>query len=340
MKDQVLEAEVGAIILATGYKTFEAGRVPEYGYGRLTNVYTTLEVERLVNASGPTQGEIVLRDGTKPKRVGIIHCVGSRDRRHNLYCSNVCCMLALKMAHLIKERTGAEIFTFYVDMRTAFKGYEEFYDRILAEGVQFIRGRVAEVSDVAMTPAEEGKLVIQVEDTLIGVVRRIPTDMVVLAVGLEARTDAADVSRRFNISCSQGGWFLERHPKLGPVSTFSDGIFLAGTCQGPKDIPETVAQAGAAAAEALALVDRGYIEVEPNYAWVEENVCSGCKTCIPLCMFNAISLDQEKKIAVINKALCKGCGTCVAACPSGAAQQHLFTDEEVYQEIEGILSYV
>lgn len=339
MKDEIQETEVGAIILATGYDTLDARRIPEYGYGRLTNVYTTLELERLVNASGPTQGEIVLRDGTKPKRVGIIHCVGSRDRRYNLYCSNVCCMLALKMAHLVKERTGAEVFNFYVDMRTAFKGYEEFYDRILAEGVQFIRGRVAEVSDVAMTPSEEGRLVIQVEDTLVGVVRRIPMDMVILAVALEARCGAQDVSRLFNISCSQGGWFLERHPKLGPVSTFSDGIFLAGACQGPKDIPETVAQAGAAAAEVLSLVDRGYIEVEPNYAWIDENTCSGCKTCIPLCIFNAISFDKDKKIAVINKALCKGCGTCVAACPSGTAQQHLFTDDEIYKEIEGVLRY-
>jgi heterodisulfide reductase subunit A len=340
MEDEFREIEVGAIILATGYQLMEAAGLPEYGYGRFPNVYTTLELERLVNASGPTGGEIVLRDGTKPKRVGIIHCVGSRDRRYHLYCSNVCCMLALKMAHLVKERTGAEVFNFYVDMRTAFKGYEEFYDRILQEGVQFVRGRVAEVTDAAMVPSEKGKLIIQVEDTLVGMVRRIPTDMVILALALEARQSAEQVSRLFNISCSQGGWFLERHPKLGPVSTFSDGIFLAGACQGPKDIPETVAQAGAAAAEALALVDRGYIEVEPNTAWIDENACSGCKTCIPLCMFNAITYDKEKKIAVINEALCKGCGTCVATCPSSAAQQNLFTDEEIYHEIEGVLKYV
>jgi heterodisulfide reductase subunit A len=340
MQDEIRDIEVGAIILATGYQLMEAAGLPEYGYGKFPNVYTTLELERLVNASGPTGGEIVLRDGTKPKRVGIIHCVGSRDRRYHLYCSNVCCMLALKMAHLVKERTGAEVFNFYVDMRTAFKGYEEFYDRILQEGVQFIRGRVAEVTDAAMTRSEEGKLIIQVEDTLVGMVRRIPTDMVILALALEARESAEQVSRLFNISCSQGGWFLERHPKLGPVSTFSDGIFLAGACQGPKDIPETVAQAGAAAAEALALVDRGYIEVEPNTAWVDENACSGCKTCIPLCMFNAITYDKEKKIAVINEALCKGCGTCVATCPSSAAQQNLFTDDEICQEIEGVLKYV
>ena len=302
-------------------------------------MYTTLDIERLVNASGPTGGELRLRDGSTPKVAGVIHCVGSRDRRFNPYCSNVCCMGALKMAHLIKERTGAEVFNFYVDMRTAFKGYEEFYDQILSEGVQFVRGRVAEVTDWAMIEEEKGKLIIRVEDTLVGVARRIPVDMVVLAIGLEPQADAPEVQRCFNISCSNEGFFLERHPKLGPVFTFTDGIFLAGACQGPKDIPETVAQAGAAAAEALALVDRGFVEIEPNTAWIDEDVCSGCKTCIPLCPFKAISRDEERGIAVINEALCKGCGTCVAACPSGAAQQNLFTDEQIYEEIEGVLSY-
>jgi len=337
--DELIEIDVGAIIIATGYKVFDARRIPQYGYGRFTNVYTTLEIERLVNASGPTGGELILRDGTLPKVVGVVHCVGSRDRRFNPYCSNVCCMGALKMAHLIKERTGAEVFNFYVDMRTAFKGYEEFYDQILSEGVQFVRGRVAEVTDWAMTEEEKGKLIIRVEDTLVGVARRIPVDMVVLAVGLEPQADAPEIQRCFNISCSNEGFFLERHPKLGPVSTFTDGIFLAGACQGPKDIPETVAQAGAAAAEALSLVDRGFVEIEPNTAWIDEDVCSGCKTCIPLCPFKAIKRDEERGIAVINEALCKGCGTCVAACPSGAAQQNLFTDEQIYEEIEGVLSY-
>jgi len=338
-EDEILDVDVGAIIIATGYQPFNARKIPEYGYGRFDNVYTTLEIERLVNASGPTGGEIILRDGSVPKSVGIIHCVGSRDRRFNPWCSNVCCMGALKAAHLVKERTGAEVFNFYVDMRTAFKGYEEFYDQVLAEGVQFIRGRVAEVTDWAMTPAEQGKLVIRVEDTLIGVARRIPVDMVVLAVGLEPQPDSGSVTRTFNISCSPEGFFLERHPKLGPVSTFTDGVFLAGACQGPKDIPETVAQAGAAAAEALCLVDRGFVDIEPNTAWIEEEFCSGCKTCIPLCPFHAIERDEEKGVAVINEALCKGCGTCVAACPSGAARQNLFTDEQIYEEIEGVLSY-
>ncbi|MHB9110198.1 MAG: FAD-dependent oxidoreductase [Armatimonadota bacterium] len=339
-QEEIKEVKVGAIVLATGFQAFDAHRVAQYGYGKYENVYTSLELERLVNASGPTGGEIHLRDGSKPKSVGIIHCVGSRDDKTNKYCSRVCCMYSLKLAHLVKERTGAEVYNFYIDMRTPGKGYEEFYDKLLKEDVHFIRGRAAEVTDAPQVKSEEGKLVIRAEDTLIGVVRRIPVDMVVLSVGLEPRADADDVRRLFNISCSHEGWFLERHPKLAPVNTFTDGIFLAGSCQGPKDIPDTVAQAGAAAAEALVLIDRGHVELEPNTAFIEEEKCSGCKTCVNMCPYSAISFDAEKFVAVVNEALCKGCGTCVAACPSGSAQQHLFTDEQIFDEIEGVLSYV
>jgi len=334
-----VELEVGTIVLATGFKPFDARRITEYGYGTYPNVYTSLEVERLLNASGPTQGEVALRDGTRPAAVGIIHCVGSRDVRYNAYCSRVCCMYSLKLAHLIRERSGAEVYNFYIDMRTPGKGYEEFYEKLLKEGMHLIRGRVAEVTDWAMSPEEEGRLVIRVEDTLVGTVRRIPVDMVVLAVGLEPQGDAEDVRRLFNIGCGPEGFFTERHPKLAPVSTFTDGVFLAGACQGPKDIPDSVAQAGAAAAEALALIDRGAVELEPSTAFVDAAACSGCRTCVPLCPFAAITLDEARKIAEVNEVLCKGCGICVAACPSGAIQQHLFTDEQVLAEIEGVLAY-
>jgi heterodisulfide reductase subunit A len=249
-------------------------------------------------------------------------------------------MYSLKLAHLIKERTDAEVFNFYIDVRTPGKGYEEFYDRLLEEGIHFIRGRVAEVTDWAMSKEEEGKLVIRAEDTLAGFVRRIPVDMVVLAVGLEPHDDAQDVRRMFNITCSTEGFFLEKHPKLAPVETFSDGIFLAGGCQGPKDIPDTVAQAGAAAAEALALIDKGFIELDPNTAQILEEECSGCKSCIPLCPYKAISFVEETKKAQINEALCKGCGVCVASCPSGSIKQNLFEDEEIFSEIEEILANV
>jgi len=328
--------EVGTIILATGFFAFNAKRIPYYGYGTYPNVYTALEVERLVNAAGPTGGDIVLRDGRKPKTVGVVHCVGSRDVNTNRYCSRVCCMYSLKLAHLIKEKTEAEVFNFYIDMRTPGKGFEEFYNRVAEEGTIFIRGRVA---DVYPDPSGDGRLMIVAEDTLMSTVRRIPVDMVVLSTGLEPQPDAQEVRRRFHISCSGEGFFLERHPKLAPVSTFTDGIFLAGCCQGPKDIPDTVAQAGAAAAEALALIDIGYVEQEPYTAQVLEEACSGCKTCIPLCPYRAISLVEEKKKATINEVLCKGCGTCVASCPSGSIVQNLFEDEEIFEEVEGLLAY-
>lgn len=338
-KEEIKEFEVGNIIVATGFKTFDPDRTPEFGYGRYPNVYTSLEVERLVNASGPTGGEVMLRDGTKPKAVGIVHCVGSRDHKTNRWCSRVCCMYSMKLAHLIKEQTDAEIFNFYIDVRAPGKGYEEFYEKLQEEGVHFIRGKVAEVTDAANAPEEEGKLVLRVEDTLAGFVRRIPVDMVVLSTGLEPQEDASDIRRLFNISCSSEGFFLERHPKLAPVNTTTEGVYLAGCCQGPKDIPDTVAQAGAAASEALCLIDKGYVEMEPMTSFVVEDDCSGCKTCLSMCPYSAITRSEEKGIAEINEALCKGCGVCVSACPSGSITQNLFEDQEIYSEIEQVLAY-
>lgn len=333
-KEKFLELEVGTIIVATGFEAFDAARIPYYGWGVYPNVFTALEVERLVNASGPTNGAIVLRNGAKPTSVAIVHCVGSRDENTNRYCSRVCCMYSLKLAHLIHERTEAQVYNFYIDMRTAGKGFEEFYQRVQAEGTNFIRGKVA---DVYPAPEGSGQLIVQAEDTLLGMVREIPVDMVVLSTGLEPRRDAAQLNRLFNISCSADGWFMERHPKLAPVNTMNDGVFLAGACQGPKDIPDTVAQAGAAAAGALALIHKRVIEVEPNTAYIDEELCSGCQICIGLCPYSAIHFDAANQVAVLNEPLCKGCGVCAAACPSGAAQQHLFRDEQLFAEIEGVL---
>jgi heterodisulfide reductase subunit A len=330
-KPRIEQIKVGAIILATGFHTFDARRIPAYGYDRYPGVYTSLEVERLLNASGPTNGELVMRDGSHPRRVAIVHCVGSRDANTNAYCSRVCCMYSLKLAHLVRERSGAEVTEFYIDLRTPGKGYEEFYEKIQKEGTRFVRGRVAQVTE------EDGALVVHATDTILGKVRRVPVDMVILAVGMEPQPDAEDVRRLFNIGCGAEGFFTERHPKLAPVSTFTDGIFLAGACQGPKDIPDTVAQAGAAAAEVLAMVDRGSVEIEPATAFIDAAVCSGCRTCVGMCPFSAISFDAATNVATVNEVLCKGCGTCVAACPSGAAQQRLFTDAEIFAELEGLL---
>jgi len=336
--EEELELDIGTIIIATGFKTFDPRRIRELGYGVLPNVISGLEFELMNRADGYTEGEVVMENGEEPKSIGILHCVGSRDKNYNRYCSRVCCMYSLKFAHLIKEKTGAEVFQFYIDMRTFGKGYEEFYDRVLEEGVFFVRGRGAEVTNVAERPEEVGKLVVCCEDTLIGAYRRVPVDMVVLATGLEAREDADEVRRTFGISCGAEGFFTEKHAKLAPVSTTTDGVFLAGACQGPKDIPDAVAQGSAAAAQALVLMDKGLVEIEPITSVIDEDVCCGCKICIGLCPYTAISFDEEKSVSVVNEALCKGCGTCVAACTTGAANQRHFKNEQILAEIEGVLS--
>jgi len=338
MEDEIVEVEVGNIIVATGYDAFDPTPIYSYGYGRLDNVLTAMEFERMINASGPTAGEVFLKDGSHPKTVGIIHCVGSRDEKYHEYCSQVCCMYSMKLSHLIREHVpGAQVTEFYIDLRCVGKGFEEFYNRVLDEGTTFVRGRPAEVTDIAESPEEEGKLIIIGEDTLVGRQRRVPVDMVVLSTALEPRADAGEVGRMFSISRSADGFFLEKHPKLDPVATMNDGIFVVGCCQSPKDIPNTVAQASAAAARALAAISAGSIEIEAATSVVVEELCSGCKICTDLCPFNAISFDEEKKVSVINDALCKGCGVCVAACPSGAIIGRHFTTQQLMAEIDGVL---
>ena len=337
-KDQEITVPVGNIILATGYDLFDVKRIPQYGYGRLANVFTNLEFERLSNAAGPTSGNIVLRDGkTIPKAVGIVHCVGSRDQNYNPYCSAICCMQSLKFAHLVHERTGAEVYNFYIDIRTPGKGYEEFYQRLLEESTHFVRGKVAEVTDVARVPEEEGRLIIQVEDTLIGKQRRIPVDMVILSAGLQARHDAKEVAKMFGISCSADEWYIERHPKLDPVATMTEGIYIAGCAQGPKDIPASVVQGAAASARVLGKIQQKEIALEPVRASINENQCSGCRICNNLCPFNAILFHEDKMVSEINAALCQGCGTCVAACPAGAISGTGFSNEQILSQIEGLL---
>jgi heterodisulfide reductase subunit A len=337
-KDEYVTVEVGNIILATGYDLFDPRRITHYGYGRLANVFTSLEFERLSNAAGPTNGQIVLRDGvTKPKAVGVIHCVGSRDRNYNNYCSVICCMQGLKFAHLVKEHTGATVYNFYIDMRTAAKAYDEFYQRVLEEGTLFVRGKVAEVTDAARLPGEEGRLIIQVEDTLAGKQRRIPVDMVVLSAALEPRHDAKEVAKLFGISCSADGWFIEKHPKLDPVATMTEGVFIAGCVNGPKDIPSSVSQGAAAAARVMGRIEQGEIALEPVRATVDADRCSGCRICNDLCPFNAITFLEDRGVTEINPALCQGCGTCVAACPAGAISGTCFSNEQIMAQIEGLL---
>ena len=337
-KDEIIEIEVGNIVMATGWKLFDCKRVPQYGFGRLANVYSNMEFERLCNAAGPTNGKIVLRDGkTEPKRVAIIHCVGSRDSTTNPYCSNVCCMASLKFGHLVLEKTKAEVYSFYIDMRTPQKEYEEFYQRLLEEGMHFVRGKVAEVTDAARKPDEAGRLIVQYEDTLVGMQKRLPVDMVILMGGLEPQADAKEIGLKCGISCSMAGWYTERHPKLDPVATMTDGVFVAGACQGPKDIPAAVAQGAAAAARIQGMISKGQVMIEPIVASINEEECSGCRICNNMCPYNAIEYDEEKGVSRIITALCKGCGTCVGACPAAAITGAHFNNQQIFAEIEGAL---
>jgi len=254
MKDEYVDVDVASIIVTTGYDLLDPTPMTQFGYGRFPNVYTSLEFERMVSSTGPTEGHIQLRDGTTPKSAAILHCIGSRDENYHEYCSRICCMYGLKHAHLIREKTGANVYQMYIDMRCFGKGYEEFYKRISDEGVNFIRGKAVQVTDIARTNEEKGKLTVVVEDTLLGQMARIPVDMVILSVAVEPRKDAQQVASVFGLEQDKNGFFNEKHYKLDIMSTLTDGIYMAGCCQGPKDIPDTVSQSIGAAAKAIALV--------------------------------------------------------------------------------------
>ncbi|QLA16893.1 CoB--CoM heterodisulfide reductase iron-sulfur subunit A family protein [Desulfolutivibrio sulfoxidireducens] len=337
-----LVLDVGSIVIATGFDILDPTPLTQYGFGRYPEVYTGLQFERLNNAVGPTGGKIVMKNGKAPESVGIIHCVGSRDANHHPYCSRVCCMYALKYDHLIKDKVGhhVKIYNFYIDMRCFGKGYEEFYRRVQEEGVTFIRGRPAEITDEARSPEEEGRLTVVCEDTLLGRNLRVPVDMVILCTAMQPRQDTPQVARVFGISQGMDKFFLEEHPKLGPVSTATDGIFLAGACQGPKDIPDAVSHASGAACQALALAAKGEVTISPTTSFINPDICVGCRICVGLCPYSAIEFDERRSVAVVNEAMCKGCGSCAGYCPSGAAQIRHFTEKAVFAELEGVLEFL
>jgi heterodisulfide reductase subunit A len=344
MQSEEFEVKVGSIILATGYDTLDPTVMGQYGYGTHPNVFTSLEFERLSNATGPTGGQILTRNAEwqfdqPPDSVAILHCIGSRDVNYHEYCSRVCCMYALKYTHLIKEKIGhaTRVFDFFIDQRCFGKGYEEFYRRCQEEGTTFIRGKVAEISDRPQSIQEEGKLIAIAEDTLLGSTVRVPVDMVILCVAMEARADAQEVGRIFGVNQGADGFFLEEHPKLAPLNTATDGVFLAGACQFPKDIPDTVSQASGAAAKALALASRGRVQVPSTISWIDPDICAGCRTCIDLCAYGAIEFNPRRQVSEINPAVCKGCGSCSGFCPSGAAQVRHFKKRQIFAELDGIM---
>ena len=333
-KEQHVEIEVGTIILATGFHDFDPHQAPQYGYGMLENVLTGMEMERLINSGGPTTGNVVLKNGNKPQKIAVLHCVGSRGAEHE-YCSRVCCMYSLKLATLIHDYVDAEVVEFYRDMRTFGKDYEAFYERVKHHGVNFVRFD----KDIRVAQ-RDGKLAVLVTDVYTGEPVETLVDMVVLSTGIEPQPDQHTVGATFGVSRSPDGFFLEKHPKLAPVETTTDGVYLAGACQGPKDIPDSVAQGGAAAAAALSLMDTGLVELEPFTSYIVSEKCGGCRTCEGLCPYSAISMVEwnNKLVAQVNEVLCKGCGACAAACPAGAATQNGFTDIQVLAEIDGILA--
>ena len=339
MQEELVDVEVGSMILATGYEQFDPSVIPQYGYKKFDNVLTGLEFERITCAGGPTQGRIQLKDGREPESVAIVHCVGSRDQNYHEYCSRVCCMYGLKYAELTREFTKAEVYEFYIDMRCFGEAFEEFYKRVSEMGVNFIRGKVARITDQAMTAEEEGKLIVTAEDTLLGSMLRVPVDMVILCAALQPRSDAADVASLFTIGQRADGFFLETHPKLAPVNTPTDGVFIAGCCEAPRDVPDTVAQASAAAAKALSLISRGKVTTEAAVSYVDESVCHGCGRCEEICTFHAPSIISKNGTLVsnVNEALCKGCGACAVVCPTGAIQIKHFSTREVESLVAGLL---
>ena len=341
MEPEEIELHVGTIIAATGYDPYDPTEKYEYGYGRYTNVITAMEIERMINASGPTGGHVQKpSDGKEPKRVAFIHCVGSRDEQiGKSYCSRVCCMYSMKNAQLcIDHEPDTEVTCYYMDIRSFGKGYEEFYKTSQEKyGIEFIRGKPAQIFE-----NDDLTLTIRAEDTLLGKVTEYTYDLVVLSVGLEHSAGSDELRQTLGLSRSADGFYMEAHPKLRPVDTLTDGVYIAGVAQGPKDIPDSVAQGSAAASRAAIPMAKGEVEIEPITASTDETVCGACEVCVELCPFGAVSIEGEgdEKHAAINVALCKGCGTCVGACPSGAMNQNHFKTEQIMAQISAALEDV
>ncbi len=343
--DEVITQRYGAIVVATGFDMIALDKFGEYQYGQHPDVITSLEFERLTNAAGPTGGKFVRpSDHKKPKKVVFIQCVGSRDTsgRGKPYCSKICCMYTAKHAMLIRDKyPDVETTVFYIDVRTPGKNFDEFQRRAVEEyGVQYIKGMVGKIFP------EQGKLMVHGVDALSGETVMIDADLVVLAAATKAKDDAEALGRMLSISTDTHDFFTEAHPKLRPVESHTAGIFLAGACQGPKDIPETVSQAGAAAAKAIGLLSKKKLVTNPCVTAVNEALCSGCLACEKICPYGAITakpvelsnhgVKATRVVAAVNEALCQGCGGCTVACRAGAIDLKGFTNRQIMAEVDAI----
>jgi heterodisulfide reductase subunit A len=330
------EVKFGNVIVATGLTPFDPGKISSYNYEKLPDVITSLELEKMLK-----EGNVVKKDGSEPKKIAVIHCVGSRNTDYHEYCSRVCCLSALKFSNQLRSALPeANLFQIYADMRAFGKGCEELYTSTSRKDVMFLMYDQQE--DLPrISKAEDGagyEMSIEFYEKLSGEDIIVPADMVVLMVAMEAHEEAKEIAHAVGISLCGNEFYIERHPKLDPVATTTDGVYIAGSCQGPKDIPDSVSQAKATAARILASIARGTVEVEVTTAVVNEDVCCGCQTCIKVCPYTAISFDEEKNVSIVNEVLCKGCGTCGSACPTGAIRARHFTDEQILSQIEGLFS--
>jgi len=333
-KEETVEVKVGSIIVTTGYDLLDPTSLYEYGYANSPDVIITLELERLISSSGPTKGEILRpSDQQKPKSITFILCVGSRDETQCTWCCRIGCMSALKHVYLLREKLGedVEINICYTDIRSYGKGYEEFYRKIRGLKTNMFRGRPSEVRDMKTYQK------IDIFDTTTNKLFEIKTDMIVLVPALVPRSNTDELARLLRLTLSGDGFFLEAHPKLRPVDTFVNGIFIAGCCQGPKDIQDTVSQASGAASRVATILSKKELEIDPLIAAVDEEVCTGCGICVEVCPYEARTLNEKTKIAEVNEALCAGCGGCIAACPSNASIHKNFTKKQLLDMVDEIM---
>jgi len=326
--DQFVSVPAGTIIVATGFNVFDARRRPELGYGVYPEVITTLDFEKLA------AGEL-FTNGHSPRDVVFIQCVGSRDQNvGNAYCSRVCCMVTARQAHLVCERLpNSQVTVFYMDMRAYGKGFEEYYDQLRSDGVLYRRGNPSEII------RRGDRLVVRAEDTLLCESVEVEADLVVLAVGMEPRSNSAEITSLLKLSRSTDGFMMEAHPKLRPVDTSMAGVYLAGCCQGPKDICDTISQARAAASAAMIPLMRRQVQVEATTSFIDEEICAGCGQCAEVCTFGALSLHPVRHVMTVNPVLCQGCGACAATCPSGAINVHHFTFEQFMSQIDALMNW-